>query len=341
MAIKVGIIGATGYAGETLVEILLSHPSAVITVVQAMLEKARPLGDIFPRFKGKTTLVCKTPYMKEIVGKCDLVFLALPHTVSMKMAPFLIKEGKSVIDLSADYRLRDLGVYAHYYKTKHSDPRNIRAAVYGLPELYRNKIKKSRFIANPGCYPTAAILGLAPLAALSLIESDSIIIDAKSGITGAGRTLNQDLLFGNVNENFKAYKVNVHQHAPEISQELSKLFGRKSNIVFVPHILPLNKGILETIYVRKNARLKRNTADLINLYRKFYKDEPFVRIRDEGVFPQLRDVVDTNFCDIGIKADAKNIIIVAAIDNLLKGASGQAVQNMNIMYNIPEKTALI
>ena len=210
-----------------------------------------------------------------------------------------------------------------------------------MPEIYRPKIKDARLIANPGCYPTVSILALAPLAAFNLIDLDSIIIDAKSGVTGAGRKMVEDFLFSEVNEDFKAYKVNIHQHAPEINQELAKLAGKKIKVTFVPHLLPLNRGILATIYVKKTQDPRPKTQDLLSLYNKFYKKEPFVRIRDEGDFPQLKDVVGTNFCDIGIKEDKNNIIIIAAIDNLLKGASGQAVQNMNIMYKLPEYTALL
>jgi len=200
------------------------------------------------------------------------------------------------------------------------------------------KIKNAQLIANPGCYPTAGILALAPLVALNLVDAGSIIIDAKSGVTGAGKKVVENFIFGEINEDFKAYKVNIHQHAPEINQELSKLAAKLINVIFVPHLLPLNRGILETIYVKKT---KNKSQNLISLYKKFYKKEPFVRILDEGAFPQVKNVVHTNFCDIGIKDSGDTIIIIAAIDNLTKGASGQAVQNMNIMYKIPEYTALI
>ena len=344
--INAGIIGVTGYAGEELLDILLRHPSVRITDISAKLEKPQEISEIFPKFKGRIELICKKPDLKETVSKCDLVFLALPHTVSMGMVPLLMKAGKRVIDLSADYRLKDTKIYEKFYNTKHKDKLNLPQAIYGLPELYRTKIKNAKLIANPGCYPTVSILALAPLAAFNLIELDSIIIDAKSGVTGAGRKIVEGFLFSEVNEDFKAYKVNAHQHAPEINQELSKLGGRKISVTFVPHLLPVNRGILATIYVKKNqkslpSRQAGKNQNLIDLYKKFYKKEPFVRIRDEGDFPQLKDVVGTNFCDITIKDEADKVIIVAAIDNLLKGASGQAVQNMNIMYNFPEYTALL
>ncbi len=346
--INVGIVGATGYAGEELIDILLRHPDARIVNLSAKIDKPQNISEIFPNLMGRIALVCTQPDIKEIISKCDLVFLALPHTVSMEIAPKLLSAGKKVIDLSADYRLKDTKIYTQFYKTKHKDKINLSKAVYGLPELYRAKIKVAQFIANPGCYPTAGILALAPLVAFNLVDLGSIIIDAKSGVTGAGKKVAENFLFSEINEDFKAYKVDIHQHAPEINQELSKLADKRINVTFVPHLLPLNRGILETIYVkRKKIPARGGSAfggkkqSLISLYRKFYKKESFVRIRDEEDFPKIKDVVHTNFCDIGIKDSSDTIIIIAAIDNLLKGASGQAVQNMNIMYKFPEYTALL
>jgi len=339
--LNVGIVGATGYAGEELIDILLRHKGVRITSISAKIDKPEPISRIFPRFKDKIELICKEPDIKEIVRTCDLVFLALPHTVSMEIAPQLLKAGKKVIDLSADYRLKDTRIYEKFYQTKQKDKLHLAEAVYGLPEIYRAKIKNARLVANPGCYPTVSILALAPLVAFDLVDTDSIIIDAKSGVTGAGRKIAEGFLFSEVNEDFKAYKVNMHQHSPEINQELSKLAGRKIKVTFVPHLLPLSRGILATVYVRKSKKSKAKSQNLINLYKKFYKKEPFVRIRDEGDFPRVKDVAGTNFCDIGIKDNAEGIIVIAVIDNLLKGASGQAVQNMNIMYKFPEDTALL
>jgi N-acetyl-gamma-glutamyl-phosphate reductase len=336
--IKVGIIGATGYAGEELIDLLLNHPEVRVVSVSAKIDKAQPIWEIFPKFKNRIDLICAEPNIKEINAKCDLVFLALPHTVSMEMVPALLKAGKRVIDLSADYRLKDIRVYEQFYNKAHKDKVNLKKAVYGLPELYRYVIKKANLVANPGCYPTAAILALAPAVACDLVDFNSIIIDAKSGVTGAGRKVASDFLFSEINGDFKAYKVNIHQHAPEINQVLSKLGGKKIKVTFVPHLLPASRGILETIYLK---RIKGKKQNLLDLYRKFYKREPFVRIREEGVYPRFKDVVGTNFCDIGIKESRDDAIIICAIDNLLKGASGQAVQNMNIMYKIPEHIGLV
>ncbi|MDP2941045.1 MAG: N-acetyl-gamma-glutamyl-phosphate reductase [Candidatus Omnitrophota bacterium] len=339
--VNVGIVGATGYAGEELISILLKHPGARIADLSAKIEKPQPIAAIFPEFAGRINLVCAEPDVKKIISACGLVFLALPHTVSQQLVPKLLAAGKRVIDLSADYRLKDAKVYEKFYQVKQTDQTHLGEAVYGLPELYRAKVKTARLIANPGCYPTAAILGLAPLLAFGLADTGSVIIDAKSGVTGAGRKLAEAFLFSEINEDFRAYKVNVHQHAPEINQELSKLSGKKVTVTFVPHLLPLGRGILETIYLKKVKSGKRKAKNLVKLYKNFYKNEPFVRIREEGDFPRLKDVARTNFCDIGIKDEGANLIIIAAIDNLLKGASGQAVQNMNIMCGFAESTALL
>jgi N-acetyl-gamma-glutamyl-phosphate reductase len=339
--LNVGIIGATGYAGEELIDILLRHQGVRITSISAKIDKPRPISEIFPRFRDKIELVCKEPNVGEIKSVVELVFLALPHTVSMEIAPAFLRAGKKVIDLSADYRLKDTEVYEKFYHAKQKDKIHLTEAVYGLPEIYRAKIKNARLIANPGCYPTASILALAPLVAFDLVDIDSIIIDAKSGVTGAGRKVAEGFLFSEVNEDFKAYKVNIHQHSPEINQELSKLAGKKIKVTFVPHLLPMSRGILATVYVKKSKKLKGKSQKLIDTYKKFYKKEPFVRIRKEEDFPRIRDVVGTNFCDIGIQDSPEDIIIIAAIDNLLKGASGQAVQNMNIMCGFPEYTALL
>ena len=356
--LRVGIVGVTGYAGEELVTVLLRHPEVSISHCSAKIEKPLAVGEIFPRFRNRLNLTCTLPDVRQAAAKSDLVMLALPHTVSMDFVPALLKAGRKVIDLSADYRLKDSAVYEQFYGCAHKDKGNIPHAVYGLPELYREKIRVSSFIANPGCYPTAAILSLAPLCACAgkVIDTGSIIIDAKSGVTGAGRKLAEGFMFSEANEDFKAYRVNRHQHAPEIDQELSSLAGKKVKVTFVPHLLPVNRGIVETIYVKKSLPQKRDPAShktnggkkvkgkrqkVIEIYRKFYKNEPFVRVRDEGEFPRLKDVVGTNFCDIGIQEEADSVIIIAAIDNLLKGASGQAVQNLNIMYHFPENTGLV
>ena len=345
MSIKVGIIGATGHTGEVLIELLLGHPNVLITQLynsgKKIAQGNQIISDVFPKFKKRCDLVCKKPDLLEIKRYCDLVFLALPHTISMTFVPKLLSLGVKVIDLSADYRINNTKIYKEFYRVSHNDKVHLKEAVYGLPELNRTRIKSAKLIANPGCYPTCAILALSPLVALNLVDKDNIIIDAKSGVSGAGKKLENEYLFSEIQGDFRAYKVNVHQHSPEINQVLSKISGKKINVVFVPHLLPIERGILCTIYLKKASGAKINIKDISELYRKFYKNEPFIRIKPEGEFPRIKDVAKTNFCDIGVKDFGKTIIVISAIDNLLKGASSQAVQNMNIMYNLKETAGLL
>ena len=257
--INAGIIGVTGYAGEELIGILLGHPEVRLTYLSAKIDKPTPINELFPKFGSRISLICAEPDLKLINKKCDLLFLALPHTVSMHLVPKLLAANKRVIDLSADYRFQDPRAYESAYKIKHSDKAHLKSAVYGLPELWRAKIKSAQLIANPGCYPTAALLALAPAVSLNLIDLSSVIIDAKSGVTGAGRKAAEAFLFPEINEDFKAYKVNTHQHMPEINQELSKLAAKKVGVTFVPHLLPLNRGILLLRYVKPLSCAKRST----------------------------------------------------------------------------------
>lgn len=344
MIVNVGIIGATGHTGEVLIELLLNHPNVRIA---RLFNSGRSghgeqvISDVFPKLKNRLDLVCKKPDWNEIKKDCDLVFLALPHTVSMEFVPKLLEMGKKVIDLSADYRFANPSVYEKYYKTEHKDKAHLKSAVYGLSELCRAKIKTARLLANPGCYPTSVILALAPLLSVNLAEPDSIIVDSKSGVSGAGKKLEKEFLFSEIDGDFRAYKVNSHQHAPEINQMLAKFCGKKLDVVFVPHLLPIERGILSTIYLKKAPGYQMKAKGVRDLFNKFYKKEPFVRIKGEGDFPRLKDVVETNFCDIGVKDSGQTIIVISAIDNLLKGASGQAVQNMNIMCNFPETAGLL
>ncbi|MBU0759726.1 MAG: N-acetyl-gamma-glutamyl-phosphate reductase, partial [Candidatus Omnitrophica bacterium] len=267
-------------------------------------------------------------------------FLALPHKVSMQFAPVLLKAGKKVIDLSADFRLRDKGVYEKWYEVKHECPEYIKKAVYGLPELYRKDIKKAELIANPGCYPTSVILGCAPLLKKGLVEPDNIICDSKSGVSGSGRVPAQALMFTEIQNSFRAYKVNSHRHMPEMDQELAAVSGSSISVNFTPHLVPMERGILSTIYLKLKKKI--DTESALQLYRDFYREEYFLRVMDKDIFPDTKNVVRSNFCDVGLKVfPAKNLIIVmTAIDNLVKGASGQAVQNMNIMYGFEEKSGL-
>jgi len=337
--IRAGILGVSGYTGREVFAILLKHPNVRITYVAANNTQGL-MGQIYPEFLNRTTLNCQKMDLAQVAQKCDVVFLALPHTESMSVAPKLLKAGLKVIDLSADYRLKSPKVYEQWYGHKHTDPKSIAKAVYGMPELYRQKIKKANFVANPGCYPTAAILGLAPLVS-TRNDIQAIIIDAKSGVSGAGRKATVDKLYSEINENFKAYKVLSHQHSPEIEQYLSQLAGHVTKISFVAHLLPITRGILNTMYVQLIDGITLNQVH--TLYKKFYKTESFVRLHPIGVQPEVKNVANTNFCDIGlaVSPDKKTVVVTSAIDNLVKGAAGQAVQNMNIIYGFNEVEGLL
>ncbi|OGW84415.1 MAG: N-acetyl-gamma-glutamyl-phosphate reductase [Omnitrophica bacterium RIFCSPLOWO2_01_FULL_45_10] len=335
---KVGIIGATGYTGEEIIKILSTHSRIKITHLSAVLDKEEPISNIFPSLKGRVDVICEKPDAEKAKDEVDIIFLALPHRVSMEFAPTFLRAKKKVVDLSADYRLSP-DAYKVWYGIEHKDKGNIQEAVYGLSEIYRDEIKNASLIANPGCYPTSVVLALAPLIREMAVERECIIADSKSGVTGAGRRPDLALSFGEVNENMKAYKINEHQHKPEINKILSSLAGEETDVIFTPHLVPMNRGILSTIYVRLKKKLELKAA--LNLYKNFYSGRPFVRIYDEGKFPQIRNVVGTNFCDIGIKITGGACVLVSCIDNLLKGAAGQAVQNMNIMCGFDETEGLI
>ena len=337
--IKAAIFGASGYTGQELTRLLSGHPEVKLIAVTSRRFAGLPVSEVFPSLNGLTSLKYQNATPSEISKLCDVVFLALPHGVSMNIAPEFIKAGKKVIDLSADYRLRDLKTYETWYG-KQSSARFVKDAVYGIPELYRSKIKKTKLIANPGCYPTSIILGLAPALKNKLLDVSTIIADSASGVSGAGREPLTGSLFCEVAGGFKAYKVGKHRHLPEIEQELNALAGKKFAISFTPHLLPVKRGILSTIY----SKLKKDVSlgELHSLYCVFYADEKFVRICPKGIYPNISSVCGSNYCDIGLAVDprTKRVIIMAAIDNLIKGAAGQAVQNMNIICGFEEDAGL-
>jgi len=337
--LKIGIMGASGYAGEELIRILLNHPEIQIQALAAKIDNTA-IYDLYPWLKGRLDLECRDMSAEEIAEKSDCVFLALPHKVSMQFAPLFLKAGKKVIDLSADFRIRDVGVYEKWYEVKHLCAGHIAKAVYGLPEFYRENIKKAQLIANPGCYPTGAILGCAPLLKNGLVDTEFIVCDAKSGVSGAGRVPSQALMFTEIQNSFRPYKVNSHRHMPEIEQELSQISGAKVKVNFIPHLVPMERGILSTIYLKLKKKI--NTKEALRLYRDLYKKEYFVRVLEDSACPDTKDVARTNFCDIGVKVfpERSLAVVMTAIDNLVKGASGQAVQNMNIMYGFEEKKGL-
>ncbi|MBI3312817.1 MAG: N-acetyl-gamma-glutamyl-phosphate reductase [Candidatus Omnitrophica bacterium] len=338
--LNVAVIGATGYTGMELVKILIRHPHVRISALTTRQKETRPVHDLIPSLPKDIDLEIKTYSFPEVSKKSDLVFLCLPHTEAMETAQKFRKAGKIVIDLSADFRLRSKKIYETWYGVKHTNPILLKEAVYGLPEFNRKFIQKADLISNPGCYPTGAILGIAPLLAHRLVAEDSIIIDSKSGVSGAGKKPNPATQFCEVNENFYAYKVGRHQHTPEIEQALSDVSGSDIKVTFTPHLLPVTRGILSTIYLKKKRNVKREAIS--DAFKDAYHEEPFVRVKPEGAFPALRDVQHTNYCDVGylIKDDSDEIIVITAIDNLLKGASGQAVQNMNIRCGFAEEEGI-
>ncbi len=340
--LKVAILGGSGYTGSELLRLLLNHPQVKITSVTSERLAGSHVSDIFLNIRG-TDLVYESLKPVELQKKADIFFLCLPHKTSQEAAAFLYKSGKKVIDLSADYRLKSATIYEKWYKTPHKFKPLLKKAVYGLPEIYRNEIKNAYLIANPGCYPTGAILGLAPIMGEELAEIDSIIIDSKSGVSGAGRNPALPFMFSEANESVRAYAISSHRHTPEIEQELSFLSKKKLNVIFTPHLIPMDRGILSTIYVhvKKNVSLTK----IQETYRSFYKGAPFVRVLKNGIYPVTKTVKGSNYCDISVFLDKRKknhhtLIIVTAIDNLLKGASGQAVQNMNIMNGFEETAGL-
>lgn len=336
---KVGIVGASGYTGVELARILSGHSGVELTAATSRQHKGRPLADVYPNLKGFTDIICEDVEITALVDRAELFFTAVPHKTAMDIVPSLLAAGKKVIDLSADFRISDARVYEEWYQP-HTAPEYLKEAVYGLPELYREKIRGARLLANPGCYPTSVILGLAPLLKAGVIDPDTIVADSKSGVSGAGRAAQVGALFCEVTEGFHAYKVGEHRHTPEMEQEISLLCGRPVKITFTPHLVPMSRGMLSTIYAKLVKPISEE--DIKHLYNNAYDSEMFVRLTDSGVFPATRFVRGSNFCDIGFKIDERTgrIIVLSAIDNLVKGAAGQAVQNMNIMCGFPEDTGL-
>jgi len=336
--VKVAVLGATGFTGEKLVEILLGHPRVEVTYLASQTPEAVPYTTLFPHFEGETEAICEPLDIKKALGKSDFFFLSLPHTVSMEFAPSLLRAGKRVVDLSADYRLKDTALYQKYYNTSHKDQGNLKEAVYGLAEIYKDKISKSNLVANPGCYPTSIILALFPLLKETVVEG-KIIVDSKSAISGAGRKTALKYQDMDVPNNFWAYKPFIHQHTPEILSVLEEASGESIDLSFIPHVAGMKAGIYSTIYLNFNKKVSRE--EIKNIYRKHYQGSSFVRIKED--LPKLKDVVDTNFCDIGfaLNLSDKEAVLASCVDNLIKGAAGAAVQNMNIMLGWDETVGLL
>lgn len=338
--IKVGVLGATGYAGIETVRLLLRHSGVTLTRVVSHSNVGIKISDLYPNLRGICDMEFSALDVDDISENCDVVFTALPHGASKEVIPSLYDKGLKIVDLSGDFRYDDPAVYEKWYGQPHSAPELLEKSVYGLCELYRDKIKDARLIGNPGCYTTCSITGLYPIVHSGYADNSSIIIDAKSGVTGAGRGLKLPNLFCECTETMKAYKVATHRHTSEIEQELSHAAGEDIILSFTPHLAPMKRGIFATCYI--NLREKKTTEELVALYKDFYKDEQFITVYDAGSLPEVKHVTGSNRVGIGIVVDERlnRAVIISCLDNLIKGAAGQAIQNMNIMCGLPEGTGL-
>ena len=331
-------MGATGYAGVELARLLLRHPGVTLSAVGSVSFEGQKLYEVYPSLRELCGLECEGA--DEVIAKSDVVFAALPHGLSQDTAEQCVKAGKKFIDLGADFRLDDPAEYEKWYSCEYKYPALHQQAVYGLPELFREEIRGRSVIGNPGCYPTSVALGLAPALRAGLVEAQGIVIDSKSGVTGAGRKTTQGTHYPECNEAFSAYKVAAHRHTPEIEQTLSKMAGEKATVTFVPHLLPVNRGILSTIYAR--MKLGATLDGARKLYEQTYQNERFVRVLPQGAGVDIRNVKCSNYCDIQLYADEHTglLIVTSVIDNMVKGAAGQAIQNMNLLFGLPEETGI-
>ena len=331
---RVAILGASGYTALELVKLLLRHPEVEISVATSRQEEGVPLSAVHPSLAGRLDLRIEHLTPEKIAGRADCVFSCLPHGVTASLADQLLSSGLRMIDFSADYRLDNAAEYAKWYGQEHPDPERLPHVIYGLPELFRDHIRQADIVANPGCYPTSAILGLAPLLDAEIVATDDIIIDSKSGVSGAGRSPKLATHYPECNESISAYNIGRHRHTPEIELVLSKASRKPVQVIFTPHLVPMDRGILTTTYTRPFAEV--NEADLFEIFRTFYASHPFVRIVEH--LPATKDAAQTNFCDITVRVVKNRVLTVSCLDNLIKGAAGAAVQNFNLMYGYPETT---
>ncbi len=338
--IRAGVIGATGYAGAELVRLISGHPDIELTIVTSRQYTGKPFAEIYPSMTGVIDLICENISLDRLCDNADVLLIALPHKIPMEIVPELLMRGKKVIDLSADFRFNDVSLYEDHYQV-HSAPDLLKQSVYGLSEVYADRIANADIVGNPGCYPTSVLLPLIPLIKDRLIETDQIIADSKSGVSGAGRSLSLTSHYCEVNGSFKAYKIATHRHNPEMDEILSIEAGKPVNTTFVPHLVPMTRGMLSTIYTRPSAGV--GIKEIRDCLYSYYADNIFIRLCNEERFPDTMHVKGTNFCDIGFRVDNENkcLILVSAIDNLVKGAAGQAVQNMNILLGLDETRGLL
>jgi len=333
---KVGIIGGTGYTGVELIRILSMHPGAELKVITSRGEAGRPVSEIFPSLRGVCDLCYSQPESNSF-AQCDVVFAATPNGIAMTLARELLQAGIRLVDLAADFRIRDVAVWEHWYGMQHACPELIAEAVYGLPEINREAIREARLVANPGCYPTAVTLGWLPLVQSGLVDPGDLIADAKSGVSGAGRGANVGTLLTEAGDSFKAYGVQGHRHHPEIVQTLSQVSSTQPELIFTPHLTPMSRGIHATLYAKLIAD---SDDDLQGMYEAFYADEPFVDVMPAGSTPETRSVRGSNLCRIAVHRNGRRVIVLSVIDNLVKGAAGQAVQNFNLMFGYEEQAGL-
>jgi N-acetyl-gamma-glutamyl-phosphate reductase len=335
--IKAGVVGGTGYTGVELLRLLVAHPEVELSIITSRSEAGLPVSDLYPNLRGHLDIRFQEPDLK-FLSECDVVFFATPNGIAMKMTSELVNAGVKVIDLAADFRIKDTAEWSHWYGMEHACPDVLAEAVYGLPEINREAIKKARVVANPGCYPTAVTLGFLPLIEQGLLDDQHLIADAKSGVSGAGRGANVGSLLSEASESFKAYGVAGHRHLPEIKQTLSNVAGHQVGLTFVPHLVPMIRGIEASLY----AVIQSKDVDLQSLYEKRYADEVFVDVLPAGGLPETRSVKGSNMCRLSVfrPQDGDTIVVSSVIDNLVKGAAGQAVQNMNIMFDLAETTGI-
>ena len=335
--IKVGIVGGTGYTGVELLRLLARHPHVIVQVITSRGDAGVAVADMFPNLRGEIELNFSAPDM-DALAQCDVVFFATPNGIAMTMAEALLNEGVRVIDLAADFRLKDVALWEQWYGMSHACPDLVAEAVYGLPEMNREAVRGAQLVANPGCYPTAVTLGFMPLLRNQLVDPEQLIADAKSGVSGAGRQAALGSLMSEMGESFKAYAVPGHRHQPEIAQNLALLSAQSVGLTFVPHLLPMIRGIHATLY----ATLLKKDNDLQSLYEQFYAHDPFVDVMPPGAHPETRTVKGANYCRVAVHRpmEGRVVVILSVIDNLVKGAAGQAVQNMNLMFALDESAGL-
>lgn len=339
--IKIGVVGASGYSGSELLRFLVNHPEPLeVTLCTSESYTGQKVESVLPHLRGFVNLEFERLELDSLKTRVDVVVLAVPHKVAMSFVPHILAQGLRIIDFSADYRLRDVDTYRAWYHVEHTSPELTSEAVYGLPERYRDTIRKTRLVANPGCYPTSAILATLPLLDQDMVELDTLIVDAKSGISGAGPKPRDTTHYPNRDANFVAYNLGAHRHTPEIEQELGAVVGEPVCVTFSPHLVPMTRGILSTVYARLKQEM--STEALLELYARFYENEPFVRVLPPGEYPQTKAVMGSNYCDVGLEVDkrTRRVLAMSAIDNLGKGAAGAVVQNLNLMFGFEESAGL-